>query len=213
MKTKISKLSGKTINPQLGAFPDKGNISSAGKNLKAKPAEDHKPETDGKIDKLERKKQLLEKIDREIRKMHTELSILNPEQNKMFSEVLLFRLTKKASCKEIATNTSEEMKAANNIEKMLLDQMSAAHVLSMKWIGQIYNEEKPFSLELGNTVINASARLMEVYQKGAVTLHKLRTGGKQTVVVKHQHVHVSEGGQALITDEYKQGVKGYNSKK
>jgi hypothetical protein len=43
---------------------------------------------------------------------------------------------------------------------------------------------------------NASARMMQIYQEAVLTLQKLRTGGKQTVVV--QHVQVSEGGQAVI---------------
>jgi hypothetical protein len=41
----------------------------------------------------------------------------------------------------------------------------------------------------------AAARMMQVYQEGLLTLQKLRTGGKQTVVV--QHVQVSEGGRWL----------------
>ena len=40
-----------------------------------------------------------------------------------------------------------------------------------------------------------------VYQEGLLTLQKLRTGGKQTVVV--QHVQVSEGGQAVIAGSVK----------
>ena len=43
---------------------------------------------------------------------------------------------------------------------------------------------------------NASARMMQIYQESLLVLQKLRTGGKQTVVV--QHVQVSEGGQAVI---------------
>jgi hypothetical protein len=37
---------------------------------------------------------------------------------------------------------------------------------------------------------------MSVYQEGLLTLAKLRTGGKQTVVV--QHVYVTDGGQAVV---------------
>ena len=43
---------------------------------------------------------------------------------------------------------------------------------------------------------NAAARMMRIFQEGLLTLQKIRTGGKQTVVV--QHVQVSEGGQAVI---------------
>jgi hypothetical protein len=50
---------------------------------------------------------------------------------------------------------------------------------------------------------NASARMIQVYQEGPLTLQKLRTGGKQTVVV--QHVQVGEGGQAVIAGNMKAG--------
>jgi len=35
-----------------------------------------------------------------------------------------------------------------------------------------------------------------VVQQGALALHKLKTGGTQTVIV--QHVHVGQGGQAIV---------------
>jgi hypothetical protein len=50
---------------------------------------------------------------------------------------------------------------------------------------------------------NASARMMQAYQEGLLALHKVRSGGKQTVVV--QHVHVSDGGQAIVAAELKRG--------
>lgn len=48
---------------------------------------------------------------------------------------------------------------------------------------------------------NAAARMMQVYQEAFLALQKIRTGGKQTVVV--QHVQVSQGGQALIAGSMK----------
>jgi hypothetical protein len=50
-------------------------------------------------------------------------------------------------------------------------------------------------------LLNAGARLVEVFQKGALALHKIRTGGKQTVVV--QHVNVTNGGQAVVAGSVK----------
>jgi hypothetical protein len=52
---------------------------------------------------------------------------------------------------------------------------------------------------------NAGARMMQAYQELLLTLQKLRTGGKQTVVV--QHVRVS-GGQAVIAGNVKAGTGG-----
>ena len=44
---------------------------------------------------------------------------------------------------------------------------------------------------------NAAARMMQVYPEGLLALHRIRTGGRLTVVV--QHVQVSDGGQAVVT--------------
>jgi hypothetical protein len=48
-----------------------------------------------------------------------------------------------------------------------------------------------------------AARFMSVFQEGLQTLAKLRTGGKQTVVV--QHVHVTNGGQAVVAGDLTTG--------
>ena len=50
---------------------------------------------------------------------------------------------------------------------------------------------------------NASAKMMDAFQKGTLALHKLRTGGTQTVTV--QHVNVSDGGQAVVTGGFSSG--------
>jgi len=55
-------------------------------------------------------------------------------------------------------------------------------------------------------VRNAAGRMMQVFQEGLLTLQKLKTGGKQTMVV--QHVQVSDGGQAVIAGSVKSGNKG-----
>ena len=42
-------------------------------------------------------------------------------------------------------------------------------------------------------MMNASARMMDTYQHGLLTIAKVRSGGKQTVVV--QHVNVAMAGR------------------
>ncbi len=49
----------------------------------------------------------------------------------------------------------------------------------------------------------ASTRMIEAFQRGLLTLERLRDGGKQTVVV--QHVAVSEGGQAVVALLHRSG--------
>jgi hypothetical protein len=42
---------------------------------------------------------------------------------------------------------------------------------------------------------------MECFQHGLLTIAKVRSGGKQTVVV--QHVNVGDGGQAMVAGQMK----------
>ena len=56
---------------------------------------------------------------------------------------------------------------------------------------------------------NAAARLMRTYQESMLTLQKIRTGGRQTMVV--QHVHVTDGGQAVVAGSVSKGAKGGKS--
>jgi hypothetical protein len=49
-------------------------------------------------------------------------------------------------------------------------------------------------------LLNAAARLMDVYQNGVLVHHKIRHGATQTVIVKQQvqQVQVNDGGQAVV---------------
>jgi hypothetical protein len=96
---------------------------------------------------------------------------------------------------ESAVDAAQSAQAGNSLEKMLCHQMAAAHRAAMKLLDSSLNSSLP-PVEMVR-LSNASARMMQIYQEGLLTLQKLRTGGKQTVVV--QHVQVSEGGQAVIT--------------
>ena len=52
---------------------------------------------------------------------------------------------------------------------------------------------------------NASARMMDAYQAGCLTLLKLKTKGQQRVIV--QHVNVGAGGQALVAGRVDRGSR------
>ncbi len=54
--------------------------------------------------------------------------------------------------------------------------------------------------------LKRGSTMMQVFQEGLLTLQRIRTGGKQTVVV--QHVQVSDGGQAVIAGSMKSGRRG-----
>jgi hypothetical protein len=115
-------------------------------------------------------------------------------------------------CVAMAVDAAETIQARNSIEKMLAHQLAAAHKLAMTFAGKArqlvedeggpYQQDGIYVVEAAR-VANSSARMMDAFQKGALALHKLRTGGKQTVTV--QHVNVNDGGQAVVTGGIKAG--------
>ena len=95
---------------------------------------------------------------------------------------------------DLGTDAATSISAENSIEKMLAHQMAAAHDLAMKLCNFAMDADLgPLNIP---KLTNAAVRLMEAYQGGLLALHKIKTGGRQTVVV--QHVDVGSGGQAVI---------------
>ena len=83
--------------------------------------------------------------------------------------------------------------ASNTMEKLLAHEMALAHKLANEQASKASHEYDP-AIQVKR--LQVAARMMAVFQQGVLTLHKLRTGGTQNVVV--QHVYVAEGGQAVI---------------
>jgi hypothetical protein len=104
-----------------------------------------------------------------------------------------------ASVLQAAVDASESAQAGNSLGKMLCHQMAAAHHAVMRLVARVGDGGLP--IVEGARLSNAAARMMQVYQEAFLTLQKIRTGGKQTVVV--QHVQVAEGGQAVIAGSMK----------
>lgn len=102
---------------------------------------------------------------------------------------------------EAAVDAALSGLAGNSLEKMLCHQMAAAHHAAMKLIARGTDSRLP-PVEMA-PLTNAAARMMDTYQAAFLTLQKIRTGGKQTVVV--QHVQVADGGQAVIAGSMKAG--------
>ena len=84
--------------------------------------------------------------------------------------------------------------AENSLEKMLCHQLAAAHSAAMKLVGRVGGGGMPIVEE--SRLANAAGRMMQIFQEGVLTLQKLKTGGRQTMIV--QHVQVSDGGNALV---------------
>jgi hypothetical protein len=104
-------------------------------------------------------------------------------------------------CVALGVDAADSIDAKNSLEKMLAHQMAVAHEASMRIMNRAMqfarnSELSHAEVEQIGRLTNAGARMMRAYQEGLLALQKIRTGGKQVVVVKR--VDIRDGGQAVI---------------
>ena len=81
----------------------------------------------------------------------------------------------------------------DELETMLAMQMSAVHLATMTFTRRLAHVETIAQQDSAERALN---RLMRTYVAQMEALKRYRTGGEQKVLV--QHVHVNEGGQAIV---------------
>lgn len=116
-------------------------------------------------------------------------------------------LTADAGTTTLAVDAAASIEAQNSLERMLAHQMATAHSMAMKLAAKTDHflqgvtswdrdgRQQVQSIEAARMAA-ASARMMDTFTRALLALERLRNGGKQTVVV--QHVHVADGGQAVV---------------
>jgi hypothetical protein len=120
---------------------------------------------------------------------------------------------------ELGLDVADTTGAQNSLERMLAHQQGTLHRSSLKMAAQLNR----LSNVMGNLnpthpetaaanveacrLANAIGRLTTSYQSGMLALERVRSGGRQHVVVQHihQHVQVQEGGQAMVAGEMRAG--------
>lgn len=80
------------------------------------------------------------------------------------------------------------------VESLLAAQMVSTHNLAMEFSKRAMLSEQP--PDAVNSNVNRVVKLMRIFIEQTDALNKLRNKGKQTIQV--QHVHVNEGGQAVV---------------
>jgi hypothetical protein len=60
---------------------------------------------------------------------------------------------------------------------------------------------------------NTAAPMFEVFQSGCLTVQKLKTGGRQHVIVQHQQVNVGSGGRAVVAGRIRPGSRKGEAKR
>ena len=113
---------------------------------------------------------------------------------------------------EIAVNASlafiEGAKPQGEVECALVMQMACTHTAAMAVLNRLgggHGTDRSVA-----AMASAAARLLRAYATQVETLRRLRNGGSQ--VVRVEHVHVNEGGQALIGNVRKDGSGGESEK-
>ncbi len=110
---------------------------------------------------------------------------------------------------------ADSVKAKGRVEKMLAHQMATLHSLGMRLAGKADKElrrieeasvfksdpKRQLACVEAARLTNATARAMAAFNDAALTLQRLRTGGRQVVTV--QHVTVNDGGQAVVAQTMK----------
>jgi len=81
----------------------------------------------------------------------------------------------------------------DELEGMLATQIIANHILTMKFAGKLFRADNFNQQEVIEKVYTKLARTMPAQMEA---LHRKRHGGKQKVKV--EHVHVYQGGQAIV---------------
>jgi len=88
------------------------------------------------------------------------------------------------------------MAPRDSYEALLVAQMIAVHEFSMTYARKALREG--LSMEQAGYYLNQAQKLMRTYATHLDTLMRYRNQGKQTIQVNHQHVTVSDGGQAIV---------------
>jgi hypothetical protein len=76
---------------------------------------------------------------------------------------------------------------------MLAHQMAVLHDAAMRNASKAALEQDQVH---STRMMNLSIRAMETFQKGLLTIKRLRGSGEQRITI--QHVNVTQGGQAVI---------------
>jgi len=132
-------------------------------------------------------------------------TLADPDQVALDASQSRMELVSDAHCLDMAVDTAESIDARNSLEKMLAHQMAACHDMAMTLISRAHEEREPEGIQ---KMVNSSVKLMKAFQQGLRTLQKIRTGGRQEVIV--QHVNVEDGGQALVAGKIRSGENQVN---
>jgi hypothetical protein len=105
----------------------------------------------------------------------------------------------------VALAQMAELEPQSPLEAMLISQMVAVNTAVGRVMASAMDREQ--NLEFRERNINLAGKLQRTFMQQADTLQKLRGKGQQKVTVEHVHVH--QGGQAVVGNiEHSEGRGG-----
>jgi len=151
--------------------------------------------------------------------LHLRDTLRNPDMMAAQASLERYKLLLEIGCVELDQDLARTIQPTNSLERMLAGQLASLHSTALRLLAKSLDHaayaadfksqwQREQNVEACR-VANTAARLLSSFNEGALALQKLRTGGKQTVVV--QHVHVSEGGQAVIAGDMTTGGGGLST--
>jgi hypothetical protein len=96
-----------------------------------------------------------------------------------------------------------EFKPRDPFEGLLISQMALVHQQALKFLSMANLNLNNLHPDILNAWSNRYIKLMKLFTQQMDALDRHRRGGKQTVSVEHVHVH--QGGQAIVGNVSKGG--------
>jgi hypothetical protein len=118
-----------------------------------------------------------------------------PRRRRVFAWSLCRGVVSVGTVASAALAVIDGLKPANEAEALLALQMVAAHLGAMRCLSLSSQARQLVQFQVHGELAN---KFMRTYASHLETLSKLRRGGEQTVKV--EHVHVYQGGQAVVGD-------------
>ncbi|RFO97844.1 hypothetical protein DIC66_03705 [Rhodoferax lacus] len=106
-------------------------------------------------------------------------------------------------CAASALDASDSIQAANSLERMLSHQLAVCHTTAMNYVAKANLQQDP---QNSVRMMNLGIRAMETFQRGLMTVKRMRGSGEQRITI--QHVNVTGGGQAVIGQVQPRGGAG-----
>jgi hypothetical protein len=97
-------------------------------------------------------------------------------------------LADKANVLDSAIEVAESVSAKNSVEQMLCHQMAAAHRRCMTLFAESANHKDP---EIAIRKSSAASRIMDSFNRAALTLQRLRQDAHQTIQVQYVQINGS----------------------